>query len=125
MDEVFPNDVKQFIGQHIHSVAQLEVLLTMQREPARQWSADEITSLLFLQPKMVNDLLRDLVGRGFVVQSGERFQYQPANSDLATLIDCLAKLYRERRVAVTTEIFSKPIDFVQAFADAFRLREEK
>jgi DNA-binding MarR family transcriptional regulator len=125
MDEVFSNDVKQFISQHIHSVAQLEVLLTMQREPARQWSADEITSLLFLQPKMVTDLLRDLVGRGFVVQSGEKFHYQPVNSDVADLIDRLAKLYRERRVAVTTEIFSKPIDFVKAFADAFRLREEK
>jgi hypothetical protein len=125
MDEVFSNDVKQFIGQHIHSVAQLEVLLTLQRDPTRQWTADEITTLLFLQPKMVRDLLGDLLRRGFVTQTGEQFQFQPASSELSGLIERLARLYGERRVAVTTEIFSKPIDFVKAFADAFRLREEK
>jgi hypothetical protein len=60
-----------------------------------------------------------------VAQIGDHFSYQPANDALAGLIGRLAKLYQERRVAVATEIFSKPIDFVKAFADAFRLREEK
>jgi len=125
MDEVFPNDLKEFIGQHIHSVAQIELLLTLQREPERQWTADELTTLLFLQPQMVHQILMDLVRRGFVAHSDDRFRYQPTNEAVADLIGRLAKLYRERRVAVATEIFSKPIDFVKAFADAFRLREEK
>jgi DNA-binding MarR family transcriptional regulator len=125
MDEVFPSDVKEFIGQHIHSVAQLEVLLALQREPERVWTAEEVTSLLFLQPQMVSQLLADLVRRGFVAESDATFQYRPQNEQIAGLIARLASLYQERRVAVTTEIFSKPIDFMKAFADAFRLREEK
>ena len=49
----------------------------------------------------------------------------PQATPIAQLIERLNRVYQERRVAVTTEIFSKPIDFVKAFADAFRLRKEK
>jgi DNA-binding MarR family transcriptional regulator len=125
MGDDFPTDVKEFIRQHIHSLAQLEVLLTLRNDPARLWSVDEITNLLFLRRPMVHDLLTDLVRRGFVIQDGESFRYQPTNDAVRQLIDRLAEIYHERRVAVTTEIFSKPIDFVKAFANAFRLREEK
>lgn len=125
MSDDFPADVKEFIGQNIHSVAQLEVLLTLYREPERSWTTEEITTLLYLQREMVNELLNDLVQRGFAVRAETSFRYQPANDTIARLIERLAGLYHERRVAVTTEIFSRPIDSVKAFADAFRLREEK
>jgi hypothetical protein len=36
----------------------------------------------------------------------------------------LAALYQERRVAVITQIYSKPVKKVQTFADAFRFRRE-
>jgi hypothetical protein len=125
MDDVFPPDVKEFIREHIHSLAQLEVLLALHREPERLWTVDEMTNVLFLRRPMVNDLLMDVVHRGFAARDGEQFRYHSANEGVRRAIDRLAELYKERRVAVTTEIFSKPIDFVKAFADAFRLREEK
>jgi hypothetical protein len=37
----------------------------------------------------------------------------------------LAKDYAERRVSVITLIFSKPVDKLRTFADAFRLRKDK
>jgi hypothetical protein len=40
------------------------------------------------------------------------------------LIDQLADLYQQRRVAVITQIYSRPVKNVQTFADAFRLRKE-
>ena len=122
MNDGLPNDVKEFISQHIHSLAQLEVLLTLRREPQRLWTVDEVTSCLYLERQMVNDLLADLVRRGLAVQHGADFQYQPANDLIAGLIGRLAQLYQERRVAVTTEIFAKPVDSARAFANAFRLR---
>ena len=125
MSESLPADVKEFIGQNFHSVAQIEVLCTLYREPGRAWTAEEITNLLYLQREMVHELLMDLVRRGFVVETNATFRYQPANTTIAQLIERLVQLYHERRVAVTTEIFSRPIDSVKAFADAFRLREEK
>jgi hypothetical protein len=122
MVDGLPNDVKEFISRHIHSLAQLEVLLTLRREPERLWTIDEITSALYLQRQMVNDLLLDVVRRGLVEQEGGNFRYRPANDIIGGLIDRLAQLYQERRVAVTTEIFAKPVDSVRAFAEAFRLR---
>ena len=121
----FPADVKEFIGKHIHSVAQLEILLMLLREPERAWTSAEITKGLYLESQMVTQLLRDIVQRGFAVQTEASFRYQPANDADRQLIERLAQVYQERRVAVIAEIFSKPIDFIKAFADAFRLRKEE
>jgi hypothetical protein len=125
MDDDFPADVKEFIRKHIHSIAQLEVLLLIGREPQRAWTTDEITSRLYLRTQMVAALLTDIVRRGFAVQEEGCFRYQPANDIDRQLIERLAEVYQVRRVAVTTEIFSKPREFARAFADAFRLRKEE
>jgi DNA-binding MarR family transcriptional regulator len=125
MSSDLPADVKEFIGKHIHSVAQLEVLLMLRREPDRTWTLEQLTNGLYLQSQMVARLLTDIVQRGFAVQEQGSFRYQPANDEERQLIDRLAHMYQERRVAVITEIFSKPIDVVKAFADAFRLRKEE
>ena len=125
MSNDFPADVKEFIGKHIHSVAQLEILLMLLREPERAWTSAEITKGLYLESQMVTQLLRDIVQRGFAVQTEASFRYQPANDADRQLIERLAQVYQERRVAVIAEIFSKPIDFIKAFADAFRLRKEE
>jgi hypothetical protein len=124
MDDAFSNDVREFIGKHIHSVAQLEILLMLRSEPTRYWSADEITKKLYLQLQMTERLLLNMVQRGFAVQSDSGFRYHPANSSDRGAIDRLAQVYHERRVAVTAEIFSKPIDSLRAFSDAFRMRKE-
>ena len=125
MADEFPADVKEFIGKHIHSVAQLEILLMLRKEPERTWTSAEITSALYLQSQMVAQLLADIAQRGFAVQTENCFRYQPANDADRQLIERLAQVYQERRVAVIAEIFSKPIDFIKAFADAFRLRKEE
>ena len=125
MSDAFPPDVKDFIRQSIHSLAQLEVLLMLRGEPERHWTAEDVAKVLYVQPPVATDLLTDLVRRGLAVQPEASFRYQPANDALRDLIERLAQLYHDRRVAVTTEIYSKPVDFVKAFADAFRLRKEE
>lgn len=125
MSDAFPADVKEFLGQNIHSVAQLEVLLMLRAESERRWSAEDVAKILYVQPPMAKNMLTDLVQRGVVVQSEACFRYRPTNDGMGALIDRVAQLYRERRVAVTYEIYSKPMNVVRAFADAFRLRKEE
>ena len=122
MADEFPKDVKEFISQHVHSLAQLEVLLILHREPSRSWTAEQVTSSLYLQRQMVEDLLADLVGRGFAAEDNATFSYKPAGEAVHGLIERLAQLYQERRVTVISEIFAKPADSARAFAEAFRLR---
>ena len=51
---------------------------------------------------------------------------QPGNDpELDQAVVRLAKDYAERRVTVITLIFSKPVDKLRTFADAFRLRKDK
>jgi predicted ArsR family transcriptional regulator len=128
MTEDFPDDVRQFLAEHISSVAQLEVLLLLRGDRQRQWTAEEVGKALYTTPEMVTGQLEELRARGLVTTSGGsevRYVYRPASADLEARADRLEQTYRERRVAVITAIYSQPLDKVRTFADAFRLRKDK
>ena len=122
----FPADLKQFLAQHVESLAQLEALLMMHREPQRTWTSDEVARGLYISGDMCQGIIADLERRGFVVQqaNGEGVRYAGQDAERTALLSRLAALYRERRVAVITQIYSSPMTKVQTFADAFRLRRE-
>jgi hypothetical protein len=124
----FTSELKQFVAQHIESLLQLEMLLLLRQDPKRRWTADEVAKSLYATPEMCAGLLTGLARGGFL-ESGSapelRWHYQPANADLDRLLGELSAIYHERRVAVISLIFSKPVNKVQTFADAFRLRKEE
>jgi hypothetical protein len=123
----FPAEIEQFIAQHIESLAELELLLTMRREPARNWSCFDLSRQLYVAPDVCTGILADLERRGFLQRDAgdtNLFRYRSLSAEIDRLIDQLAILYQERRVAVITHIYSKPVKKVQTFADAFRLRRE-
>jgi DNA-binding MarR family transcriptional regulator len=124
----FPAEIEQFIGQHIESLAQLETLLLLRRESARSWSCEDLSRQLYVTPDVCTGIIADLERRGFAVRDaakGDTFSYRSASPAIDELIDQLANLYQQRRVAVITQIYSKPVKKVQTFADAFRLRREQ
>lgn len=124
----FPLDVRRFIADSIDSVEQLEVLLLLRRSSDRAWSTDEVSRAVYTHPNAAARRLAALLGLGLLTANGEgperRYRYAPADPAKSETVDRLAMLYQERRVAVITLIYSKPLDQVQAFADAFRLRRE-
>jgi hypothetical protein len=127
MVDGFTLELEQFLAQHIESLAQLETLFLMRQDPQRRWSCVELSRLLYITPDMCGGLVGDLVQRGFVrrVSDAETcYQYQPANPESDRLLGDLAAIYHDRRVAVITQIYSRPQKKVQTFADAFRLRQE-
>jgi predicted transcriptional regulator len=122
----FPADVEQFLLQNITSVDQLEVLLLLRSEPATSWSPAAVSRELATQPEAAAQRLADLQALHLVeaVEGPERgYRYAPGTGAQRSAVDRLAQVYRERRVAVITLIYSKPLNQVQAFADAFRLRK--
>jgi hypothetical protein len=123
----FPAEIEQFIAQHIESLAELEMLLVMRREPERAWSGDDLSRELYVTPDVCAGIISELERRGFVrrdASNDKLYRYQSGSAEMDRLIDQLATLYQERRVAVITQIYSKPVKNVQTFADAFRLRRE-
>jgi hypothetical protein len=127
MADKFSAEILQFIDQHIESLAQLEILLLLRKDVERQWDAEEIAKALYITPEMAGLLLADVGRRGFakvVSPSQARYSYQSPDANADRLMGELASIYQDRRVAVISLIYSKPINKVQTFADAFRLRKE-
>jgi hypothetical protein len=123
-----PEDVKQFLQEHISSVAQLEVLLMLRNHGDRQWTPGEVSKALYTTPEMVAEQLADLCKRGLLeVADGSEphYRYAPADPELDSQVGTLDTAYKERRVAVITFIYSQPVEKVRTFADAFRLRKDK
>ena len=126
MTDDFPLELKQFIAQQVESLAQLEALLILREDAQTPWKSAELCRRLYISPDMCEGILVDLIRRGFAERTAEgAVQYRAPSSDADRLLVDLAAIYQERRVAVITEIYSKPVNKVQTFADAFRLRKEE
>ncbi len=109
METRFPNLVKDFIKEHVHSIAQLDVLLLLHNDSSIVWTSEQVANRLYLRLPSAHELLMDLVHRGFVIHHDIGFRYQPTDNAVRGAIDQLAELYQVRRVAVIAEIFAKPI----------------
>jgi hypothetical protein len=126
MTDDFPLELKQFIAQHVESLAQLEALLILRQDRQTPWQSAALCQRLYISPDMCEGILVDLIRRGFAERTADGgVQYRPPSDDADRLLTDLAAIYQERRVAVITEIYSKPVNKVQTFADAFRLRKEE
>ncbi len=124
MPDDFPQEVKWFINQHIESLAELEVLLYIRQHRDRQIHPHEVANRMALTSEMANSIMANLVRVGFAAKKESCFQYQANETASDELIGKLADIYRDRRLAVTNEIYSKPLTKVKTFADAFRFRKE-
>jgi hypothetical protein len=116
--------VRRFILESVHSVEQLEVLLLLHRDPARWWTAAQVSAELYTSLPSADNRLRDLAARKLVVAEltdPPRYRFEPGNEEACGLVGLLAETYRERRVTVITLVFSKPQDAIRDLADAFRI----
>lgn len=126
-DPGIPNSARAFIHDHIESVVQLEVLLLLHANPQRGWTAADIGRELRIDPAWASTQLVDLHARGMLqATDAASGAYQfTTDARLAQAVSELAKTYADRRVSVTALIFSKPVDKLKTFSDAFRLRKER
>ena len=124
MPDDFPADVRLFVGRYVETLAQLELLLLIYNEKARRWTLPEISQALCFPPAMSAELLHALSTNGFVSTVEDGYQYRSIDPETDDLIARLGETYRTRRVAVTNEIYSKPINRLKSFADAFRFRKD-
>lgn len=126
-DESISPEVRAFIAGQIDSVVQLEMLLLLHADPQQAWSPDDLAKELRIEPHWSAAQLTTLAQRGLlgvVDAAGSTYRYGPNTAELAQTVDGLAKAYADRRVTVISLIYSKPVDTLRSFADAFRLRKD-
>ena len=125
---MIPEDVKQFILDNIDSVAELEGLLLLSRNPQTEWDIESVAQRLYASQQQAEGVLTHLFLLGFLkVKKGENvtYSYEPDSSNLAEMVERVAEVYSKYLVPVTNLIHSKPQAKVQQFADAFKLRKRR
>ena len=121
-----PEPVNRFIVEYLDSAEQLEILLLLFRHSERDWSAEGVARELRISPLSSAERLEEFAREGLLVrgEGGAGYRFGPRDPSLVDAVRGLVAAYAERRVTVINLIFSKPVDKIRTFADAFRLRKE-
>jgi len=119
-------EAQQFIAQHIQSVEQLEIFLTLGNGGDRSWSVDEVFRKIQSNEKSISDCLGYFLKESVAILEKEgRYRLSDKSLNLVPIASELQKAYRERQVTIIEMIYKKPPRQIQSFADAFKLRKDK
>jgi hypothetical protein len=126
-DAAFSDEFCRFLRAVVPSVDAAELLLLLERERARWWSAPEAAGALApAVPLSEPDIVRyfgAFQANGLVaVGPDKRVQYRTAHSGLDGHVATLAQAYRERPVTLIRVIYGLRDSSIQSFADAFKLK---
>jgi predicted ArsR family transcriptional regulator len=128
MPEHLESDVRDFLRRYVESIEQLEALLLLRSREARDWTAREAAGELGVSTASARASLEALARRGLLARaagSPARYRYDPDLVGLDTVAQRVAQAYESRPMAVIEYLFSRPLQDLRSFADAFRLKERK
>jgi hypothetical protein len=120
-------DIKDFVYRYISSAEQLEVLLFLRDHADSFWSVDAINQRFQSSPSSIERRLKELKASGFLTtrdESSLEYHYEPRTTKLNQHLARMAEVYSTRRISIIELIFTKPIDRIKDFADAFKLKED-
>jgi hypothetical protein len=104
----------------------MEILALIAENPGRNWSEGEVYQIIRSNQQSVATVLRCFrTDRLLTGDATNGYRFSPEGPDAHRLASELAKLYRERRVAVIEAIYKSPLDPIRQFADAFRIRKDQ
>ena len=124
-DSALPTDIQDLISKHIDSIAHLEALLLLWRNPEVSWDFASLSKRLYINEKDARAILERLLTRGFAVESGGIFRYQSSLDVADVMVNRLSSFYATHLILITNLIHAKPSRRIQQFADAFNLRKDK
>ncbi len=105
-DETVPIEVRDFLIEHIDSVAQLEALLLLRGLPQQDWDMPTIARRLHVQEPEAKVFLSGLVACELVSTDGSVFRYRTRDRD-QRLMDRVARSHARHLVLVTRLIHDK------------------
>lgn len=116
-------DVEEFIRKSIHSAEELEILLLLHGE-RKAWTPQQVNTRICSSLDSVRRRLAQLVSSGLAefTEGSREIRFAPKTAALDGLTTRLASAYQQRRIRVLELIYSKPIDPLQTFSDAFKLK---
>ncbi len=119
-----PMDVLELIVTHIDSVAELEALLLLSRDPEARWDAEKMARRLYTSEKESMNILSHLSEHGFLRRFEDGYSYGCLRKDLHESAGKLAKVHARHLIQLTKIIHGKS-SHARQFAEAFRLRKDR
>jgi hypothetical protein len=121
-----PEEVRALLEGPIDSIAQLEILLVLQRTAPDAWSAEELSAELRIEQAWAAEQLERLRERQLLARlpGPGSYRFEPATPELMKAVQSLAACYADRRVSVVALLYSRASDQIRGFAGAFRIRRE-
>jgi hypothetical protein len=121
-------EVESFVGAHIDSIEQLEILLLLRLDRTRAWTAREIATEMRTTEGSATLRLGGLLGDGLVEMSPSApptYRYR-VDAGVDEVVAALAAAYLARRFAVIDAILRQRRpnkSKIRLFAEAFRLKK--
>jgi hypothetical protein len=122
VDDVIPDDVRDFILRHIDSVAQLEALLLLRANSNENWDTARAAARLYTSEEQIKAVLAQLCEDGLLSHKDDVYRYESSPA-AKTTVDRLADVYRRHLIPVTNVIHTKPRR-IREFANAFKFRKD-
>lgn len=125
--DVSKKAVEQFLRDRIDTIPHLEALLLVWTSRPKVWSVEDIARFLYVTSDAAGQILADLARQQLIagpIGTPEAYHYSP-DPGYDRLIAAVDATYRRELVRVSRLIHSKPSAAVRAFADAFRIKEDK
>jgi hypothetical protein len=119
-----PERLREFITRHISSIAQLEALLLLRRDPELEWSADMVARRLYASEQVAAEVLSRLHTDGFLTHAGGLYRYRNDTTEQTELVGLLEVAYSRHLIPVTELIHTKTRS-IREFADAFKFRKDR
>lgn len=126
-DHLIPRDVGKFIIENIESIAELEGLLLLSRNPETGYTVEDLAAGLYTDQQQAEVVLEHLHSTGFLAAAGKEitaYRYEPGSPELSKMVTRMSEVYSQYLIPVTNLIHSASQTKVQKFADAFKLRKE-
>jgi len=123
-DDLIPENLRDFILRHIDSIAQLEALLLLRRNPDETWTAEAAAKRLYISEADAANVLDRLCTDGLLHCNDHLYRFAGQSDEQRQMVDRLADTYSRHLIQVTNLIHTKPRR-LREFADAFKIRKER
>jgi predicted ArsR family transcriptional regulator len=92
-DDLIPEDLRDFILRHIDSIAQLEALLLLRRNPEETWTAEASAKRLYISETDARHVLDRLCADGLLRCSENLYHFAGQSNEQRQMVDRLADTY--------------------------------
>jgi hypothetical protein len=118
----------EFLGAHVASLEELEVLVLLVVSSGRWWDATTISRELGLTPTRARSTLDAFAAHNLLdirITEDVRYQFRPGTPELEAAALAVAAEYQRAPAAVVHAVASAAPRSVRDFADAFRIRRDE